>query len=58
MIWTIGGGKGGSGKSFIAANMGICLSRLGIRVVLVDADLGGGKPPHVSRDFPSRSLPF
>jgi flagellar biosynthesis protein FlhG len=41
MIWTIGGGKGGSGKSFIAANMGICLSRLGIRVVLVDADLGG-----------------
>jgi flagellar biosynthesis protein FlhG len=41
MIWTIGGGKGGSGKSFIAANMGICLSKLGIRVMLVDADLGG-----------------
>jgi flagellar biosynthesis protein FlhG len=40
-IWTIGGGKGGSGKSFIAANLGICLSRLGIRVVLIDADLGG-----------------
>ena len=40
-IWTIGGGKGGSGKSFIAANMGICLSKLGIRVMLVDADLGG-----------------
>ena len=41
MIWTIGGGKGGSGKSFITANMGICLSQLGVRVVLVDADLGG-----------------
>jgi flagellar biosynthesis protein FlhG len=41
MIWTIGGGKGGSGKSFITANMGICLSKLGIRVVLIDADLGG-----------------
>ena len=41
MIWTIGGGKGGSGKSFITANMGICLSRLGMRVVLIDADLGG-----------------
>ena len=40
-IWTIGGGKGGSGKSFITANLGICLSRLGIRVVLIDADLGG-----------------
>ncbi|NWG03100.1 MAG: P-loop NTPase [Syntrophaceae bacterium] len=41
MIWTIGGGKGGSGKSFITANLGICLSRLGIRVILIDADLGG-----------------
>jgi flagellar biosynthesis protein FlhG len=41
MIWTIGGGKGGSGKSFIAVNLGICLSRLGTRVLLIDADLGG-----------------
>jgi flagellar biosynthesis protein FlhG len=41
MIWTIGGGKGGSGKSFITTNVGICLSKLGIRVVLIDADLGG-----------------
>jgi len=41
MIWSIGGGKGGSGKSFITANMGICLSKLGVRVILVDADLGG-----------------
>jgi flagellar biosynthesis protein FlhG len=41
MIWTIGGGKGGSGKSFITANTGICLSRLGVRVILIDADLGG-----------------
>ena len=40
-IWTIGGGKGGSGKSFITANMGICLSKLGSRVILIDADLGG-----------------
>lgn len=40
-IWTIGGGKGGSGKSFITANMGICLSQLGVRVILIDADLGG-----------------
>ena len=40
-IWAIGGGKGGSGKSFITANMGICLSKLGVRVLLIDADLGG-----------------
>jgi flagellar biosynthesis protein FlhG len=41
MIWTIGGGKGGSGKSFITANIGICLSKMGMRVILIDADLGG-----------------
>lgn len=40
-IWTIGGGKGGSGKSFITVNIGICLSRLGAKVILIDADLGG-----------------
>lgn len=41
IIWTIGGGKGGSGKSFLTANIGICLSKLGSRVILIDADLGG-----------------
>jgi flagellar biosynthesis protein FlhG len=41
MIWTIGGGKGGSGKSFITVNVGICLARMGVRVILIDADLGG-----------------
>src|SRR4030067_1131906 len=41
IIWTIGGGKGGSGKSFITTNIGICLSKLGARVILIDADLGG-----------------
>jgi flagellar biosynthesis protein FlhG len=40
-IWAIGGGKGGSGKSFITTNIGICLSKLGSRVILIDADLGG-----------------
>jgi len=40
-IWAIGGGKGGSGKSFITANVGICLSQLGVRVIVIDADLGG-----------------
>lgn len=40
-IVAVGGGKGGSGKSLIAANLGIYLATLGKRVVLVDADLGG-----------------
>ena len=40
-IWSIGGGKGGIGKSLLAASLGWQLARLGKRVVLVDADLGG-----------------
>lgn len=40
-IWAIGGGKGGVGKSFISASMGVILARAGKRVVLVDLDLGG-----------------
>ena len=39
-IYSIGGGKGGSGKSFIAASLGIILAKQGKKVVLVDLDLG------------------
>jgi flagellar biosynthesis protein FlhG len=40
-IWAFGGGKGGTGKSALATSVGFQLSRLGRRVVLVDADFGG-----------------
>ena len=40
-VISIGGGKGGIGKSLIPANLGIELARRGKKVVLVDADLGG-----------------
>ena len=40
-IIAVGGGKGGVGKSFIAANLGIALANTGKRTVLVDLDLGG-----------------
>lgn len=39
-IWAIGGGKGGTGKSFVAANLGLHLASLDREVVLIDADLG------------------
>jgi flagellar biosynthesis protein FlhG len=39
-IVAIGGGKGGVGKSLVAANVGIFLATLGKRVVLVDGALG------------------
>src|SRR5437868_3037740 len=37
---AIGGGKGGVGKSLVAANVGIFLATLGKRVVLVDGSFG------------------
>jgi len=39
-VVAIGGGKGGVGKSLVAANVGIFLATLGKRVVLVDAAFG------------------
>src|SRR5512136_2207425 len=39
-IWPIGGGKGGTGKSFLTGNLGILLARQRFRTVLIDADLG------------------
>jgi flagellar biosynthesis protein FlhG len=39
-VVVIVSGKGGVGKSNLAVNLGIQLSRSGLRVVLVDADLG------------------
>jgi flagellar biosynthesis protein FlhG len=39
-IWAIGGGKGGVGKSLVAANLAISLARAGHRVCAVDLDLG------------------
>ena len=38
---SVGGGKGGVGKSFIVANLAASLARAGQRVVAVDGDLEG-----------------
>jgi len=39
-IYPIGGGKGGVGKSFVAASLGALMALSGRRVALVDLDLG------------------
>lgn len=65
-IWSLGGGKGGIGKSLLTASLGWQLSRMGKRVVLVDADLGGANlhtclglstpPEHTLGDFIRRRV--
>jgi flagellar biosynthesis protein FlhG len=37
-IWAIGGGKGGTGKSFVTSTMGTNLAFRGKKVTLIDAD--------------------
>ena len=59
-IWAIGGGKGGSGKTFITSNLGTYLANKGKKVILVDADFGGAnlhsfigvkRPPYTLSNF-------
>lgn len=66
-IWAIGGGKGGTGKSFFSSSTALCLAESGKKVVLVDADLGGAnlhsflgmkRPVGTLTDFFERKAPL
>lgn len=59
-IWPIGGGKGGTGKSFITGSLGYMLAKQGSRTLLIDVDLGAANlhtivgvpnPPKSIADF-------
>ncbi len=40
-VWTFAGGKGGTGKTAMTANIGVAMATMGYRIIVVDADLGG-----------------
>jgi flagellar biosynthesis protein FlhG len=40
-MWAIGGGKGGVGKSITTVMLGSALAKMGKKVIIMDADLGG-----------------
>ena len=41
ILWAVGGGKGGVGKSITSTLIAICLSKMGHKTVLMDVDFGG-----------------
>lgn len=64
-IISIGSGKGGVGKSIIAANLSMLMAKRGKRVVLADLDVGGAdahilfgllNPPRTLTDFVERRV--
>lgn len=65
IIWAIGGGKGGVGKSVVSTILAFWLARMGKRTVLIDIDLGGANlhtllgiksPPRTLNDFITRKF--
>ncbi len=40
-IWAVGGGKGGTGKTFISSQLGTALAEMGLKTTVIDCDFGG-----------------
>jgi flagellar biosynthesis protein FlhG len=66
-IWAVGGGKGGTGKSFFTSLLGIHLASKGQKVILVDCDYGGAnlhsfldlkKSGYTLSDFFDKKIPL
>ncbi|MCA9498118.1 MAG: P-loop NTPase [Nitrospira sp.] len=64
-IVSVASGKGGVGKSMVVSNLGLLLAKTGLRVTLVDLDIGGANlhilfgmfhPPATLTDFLTNTL--
>ncbi len=56
-IWPIGGGKGGSGKSFLVGNLGVWLAEQGKKTLIIDVDLGAANlHTIIGIPYPKRSI--
>lgn len=56
-IWPIGGGKGGSGKSFVTGSLGLMIASEGHKTLLIDVDLGGANlHTFLGVSYPEKSL--
>lgn len=52
-LWAVGAGKGGVGKTFVSSSLGITLSKLNQRVLLIDFDLSGANLHTIFGENPS-----
>ncbi len=66
IIWAVGGGKGGVGKSVLSTIFALWLARMGKRTIIVDVDLGGANvhtllgiksPPKTINDYITKKYP-
>ncbi|GJL58078.1 MAG: hypothetical protein NPIRA03_09350 [Nitrospirales bacterium] len=64
-IISVASGKGGVGKSMVVSNLGLLLAKKGLRITLVDLDIGGANlhimfgmfhPPSTLTDFLTNTL--
>jgi flagellar biosynthesis protein FlhG len=66
VVWAVGGGKGGVGKSIMSTLIALSLSKMDKKTILMDVDLGGANlhtllgiknPPKTVYDFIIRKYP-
>ena len=66
IIWAVGGGKGGVGKSVLSTFFALWLARMGKHTIIVDVDLGGANvhtllgiksPPKTINDYITKKYP-